>query len=305
MKQLLSAAATPLLLVYLSACVGQAGALEEERQLTGGDPEQIDGSRQISYHFAPGTQVEVCNVRNGLNNRSGPSTGYMVLRVLPPGASAVVRKQSGSWFYIELGGARFGWSYGHYLCSAGPQPHPPVPAPPTPSNPTPSNPGNSGGFGLSRDGIINTAKAYVGFSYWWGGARFPAPWDNPGAKDKGKCYSSSYSGHSGSYGADCSGFASKVWQLPNALPFDQKKHPYSTYHFYNQSNYWNHIDRGQAKRADAMVYRSGSSGHILIYESGSPWGQAWTYEARGCSYGVVHNLRSISSSYRARRRHGV
>ncbi len=59
------------------------------------------------------------------------------------------------------------------------------------------------------------------------------------------------------------------------------------------------------KRADAMVYRSGSGGHVLIYEKGDVWGSAWTYEARGCSYGVVHNLRSVSSSYRARRRSGI
>ena len=170
-----------------------------------------------------------------------------------------------------------------------------------PSNPSqPSQPSTSGKINVSRDGIINASKAFVGYSYWWGGARFKV-----GGTSYGKCHSPTYGGHSGSYGADCSGFAGKVWQLPNAMPFDTNKHPYSTYHFKNQSNYWSSISRGSTKRADALVYNSGGSGHIVIFEKGDAWGQAWTYEARGCSYGVVHNLRSLSSSYVARQRKGI
>ena len=169
---------------------------------------------------------------------------------------------------------------------------------PKPSSPSPSP--STGTINVSRDGIINACKAFVGYSYWWGGARFKV-----GGKDYGKCHSPTYSGHSGSYGGDCSGFAGKAWQLPNAMPFDKNLHPYSTYHFKNQSNYWSSISRSSAQRADAMVYNSGGSGHIVIYEKGDAWGQAWTYEARGCSYGVVHNLRSLSSSYVARKRDSI
>lgn len=174
----------------------------------------------------------------------------------------------------------------------------PSSSPPKPSKPAP--PSGSSKINLSRDGIINASKAFVGFSYWWGGARFKV-----GGKDYGKCHSPTYGGHSGSYGGDCSGFAGKVWQLPNAMPFDANKHPYSTYHFKNQRNYWSSLSRSSARRADALVYNSGGSGHIVIYEKGDAWGQAWTYEARGCSYGVVHNLRSISSKYVARKRNGI
>ena len=167
------------------------------------------------------------------------------------------------------------------------------------STPTPP-PSTGGKINLSRDGIINACKAFLKFSYWWGGARFKV-----GSKEYGKCYSPTYGGHSGKYGADCSGFVGKVWQLPNAMPFDSNKHPYSTVSFKSGSTYWTHISRSNTKRADALVYNSGSSGHIVIYESGNAWGKAWTYESRGCSYGVVHNLRSISSSYQARRRKGI
>ena len=30
----------------------------------------------------------------------------------------------------------------------------------------------------------------------------------------------------------------------------------------------------------------------------------WAYEAKGCSYGIVHDLRTTSSAYRAIRRTG-
>ena len=183
-------------------------------------------------------------------------------------------------------GASYGAGSKVDVCGSGSTPNPPPPS--------------TGKINLSRDGIINACKAFVGFSYWWGGARFKI-----GSKDYGKCYSPTYGGHSGKYGADCSGFAGKVWQLPNAMPFDKNLHPYSTYHFYNYKNYWTHISKNDIKRADALVYNSGKSGHIIIYESGNAWGKVWSYEARGCSYGVVHNLRSVSSSYRARRRKGI
>lgn len=363
-----------LLCLTMAACTAEVGSYPGDPvAMPKADPEQGEGeefSPFTLYSLPVGATVEVCKVKWGLNNRSGPSTGYMVLRVLKKGTKAVTLARSGSWYRLDIQG-KIGWSYGKYLCtisSSAPSPSPtpspspgnchsgskfgwtycssscpcgegegdcdrdsecqsgltcvhnvgtsygvtnsvdvcqksaaPPPTPPTPSPaPSPSPGGSSGKIDVSRDGIINACKAFVGFSYWWGGARFKV-----GSKDYGKCLSVSYSGHSGKYGSDCSGFASKVWQLPPAMPFDKSLHPYSTWTYYGQKIYWSHISRGDAKRADAMVYRKSSSGHILIYEKGDPWGSAWTYEARSCSLGVVHNLRTISSSYRARRRHGL
>ena len=52
-----------------------------------------------------------------------------------------------------------------------------------------------------------------------------------------------------------------------------------------------------------MVHRDASSGHIALYESGTdPFGAVWLYEARGCATGVVHDLRTLDSSYIAIRR---
>ena len=56
----------------------------------------------------------------------------------------------------------------------------------------------------------------------------------------------------------------------------------------------------------ALVMRTSTTGHIVMYEKDDPWGSFWAYEARGCSYGVVHNLRtSLSSSYKGIRRDGL
>jgi hypothetical protein len=44
----------------------------------------------------------------------------------------------------------------------------------------------------------------------------------------------------------------------------------------------------------------------MLFESGAdPWGSIWTYEARGCSTGVVHNLRVAPAQYIAIRREGL
>lgn len=164
---------------------------------------------------------------------------------------------------------------------------------------------------MTRDDIICLARSGVGFSYWWG----HGCWCNDNCEPDFSCSAGSCSGscpsctHTGSYGADCSGFAAKVWQVPNPIDLSSNAHPYSTLDFRCSSIHWNEVDKGEIERADALVYRNGgcpgSSGHIMIYESGDPWGDSWTYEARGCSIGIVHNNRSVSSSYIAIRRNNL
>jgi len=160
---------------------------------------------------------------------------------------------------------------------------------------------------MSRDEIICLSQSGVGFSYWWG----HGGWCNSNCEPDFSCSAGSCSGscpsctHTGSYGADCSGFVAKVWQVPSPIALSSDSHPYSTQDFRCSSTYWTQIDKGDIEIADALVYRDGcpgSSGHVMIYESGDPWGSSWTYEARGCSYGIVHNNRTVSSSYVAIRR---
>ncbi|MFH1812036.1 MAG: hypothetical protein ABIJ09_25075 [Pseudomonadota bacterium] len=156
---------------------------------------------------------------------------------------------------------------------------------------------------MTRDAIINLAKSGVSYSYWWGHGR----WRSDGAQHgscSGSCPGCS---HSGSYGADCSGFVAKTWQVPGPSPVTTDAHPYSTREFRYNTTHWTRVSRDSAKRADAFVYRNDANtgGHIVLYESGDAWGQIWSYEARGCSYGIVRNLRSLSSAYIGIRRNSL
>jgi cell wall-associated NlpC family hydrolase len=272
----------------LVACAGDVtgggeiavGDVGDEELLVGMD----DSNEAITFAstLAAGDRARVCNAPSGLRQRSGAGTSYTVLRVVPEGTTVKILARSGVWYKNDWSG-RVGWSHGTYLCKV-------------------SGGGGSGtGFNspTTPAGAISIAKAAVGFSYWWGGGRFAA------GASHGACYGSCPScSHSGSYGADCSGFIGKVWKLPPAMPMNANKHPYSTYHFLNQANYWKRITRSSMKAADALVYHSSGAGHIFLYEKGDRWGSMWTYEARGCSYGVVHNVRTAGTAYRAIRRSG-
>ena len=150
--------------------------------------------------------------------------------------------------------------------------------------------------------IIDRAKLGVGYAYWYGHGGWRSDHTTLGSCT-GSCPSCT---HTGAYGADCSGFVSKVWQVPSASALAVDQHPYSTYEFYNDQTAWKQLDRTQLAPADALVRRSGSSGHMVLFESGNdPFGALWIYEARTCAAGVVHNLRSIDSTYRTIRRDGL
>jgi len=157
----------------------------------------------------------------------------------------------------------------------------------------------------SRQGILDRAKSGVGFSYWWGHGRWRP--EGPTAGTRGACTGACPNcSHSGSYGADCSGYIAKAWQVPGWNDdITQDAHPYSTYNFYNEQTAWSGIQRSALLPGDALVYRSGGAGHIALYESGDGWGSMWLYEARSCGNGIVHNLRSLDGSYKAIRRAGL
>lgn len=146
---------------------------------------------------------------------------------------------------------------------------------------------------------IAMAETGVGFSYKWGGGC----WKAGGAH--GACYGSCPNcTHSGSWGADCSGYVAKVWQLPGPSATSTCSHPYSTVNFNKDTSMWRTVSRGQVKRGDAFVYNSGGAGHIFLFDRGDPWGSVVAYEASGCSAGIRHGSRSAGSAYHAIRRAG-
>ena len=151
---------------------------------------------------------------------------------------------------------------------------------------------------MTRDQIVALSQSGMGYSYYWGHGSWRTDGQSPGSCS-GTCPSCS---HTGQYGADCSGFVAKVWQVPSPSPVDVDQHPYSSYNFTYDSTWWNAISRGAAQVGDAFAYNSNGAGHVFIYESGDPWGSAWAYECKGCGYGCVHDLRTVYSYYGARER---
>ncbi len=150
----------------------------------------------------------------------------------------------------------------------------------------------------TREELICRAASAVGFSYYWGGSC----WCQSGCSPNWSCSAGSCSGncpsctHTGSYGADCSGLVNKVWQVPDAIATTTCGHgPYVANSFRSSTAYWNVISRSSLQAGDVLA----STTHVVVFQSGDPWGSFWTYEAIGCAYGVIHNLRSYSSSYSA------
>jgi uncharacterized protein YraI len=232
-----------------------------------------------------------------LNLRSGPGTSFAILTAMPCGSQVmVVGGPSGVWWNVTFQ-AQTGWASGNYLVAEAAF--------------DPAICGGAADGGAPADGGIDTvdvasifsrAQLGVGYSYYWG----HGSWRADGTQ-LGSCYGTCPScTHSGAYGADCSGFVAKCWQIPSPSPLTTDLHPYSTYNFFNQTTHWSQLSRDMIQPADALVYNANGAGHIMLFESGAdPWGSIWTYEARGCSTGIVHNLRTAGSQYIAIRREGL
>jgi hypothetical protein len=207
-----------------------------------------------------------------LNLRTGPGTTYSVI-VTMPSNSLVIEWGGGcptdGWYKVYYGGIT-GWASGGYLNLV---------------NSTYS----------VRDESIARAQGVVGFSYWWGhGAWKPAAAPGSCSGSCGNCT------HTGSYGADCSGFVAKAWVVPSTNSnVTVDSHPYSTVNFDSDTTLWKTISRGSMLKADAMVYNDNGAGHIFLYASGDGWGNMYAYECKGCSYGCVYNLRTATTAYHA------
>lgn len=221
-----------------------------------------------------------------VNFRTGPSTSYAIIRVLSLGTTvSVVNATPQNGFYnVQYDGTK-GWVYGSYvkLSSGGKD----------------DSGSDSGSTSSTRSAAMGRAYDGVGFSYWWGHARWRP--EGPTSSTKGSCSGSCPScSHYGSYGADCSGFVGKVWQVGSGnSDITVDAHPYSTVSLDSDTSQWHTISRSSLQAADAFVYNSSGSGHTMIYEKGDGWGSLWALECKGCSAGCVRNLRTVSSTYHA------
>ncbi len=274
-----------------------------------------------------------------VNLRTAPSPTAPVRLVMPAGAQVTVLNGGvpvNGFFNVAYHNVA-GWVSGAYVAlvslgvvPAGPEEGDPAPVSTDPGPTTPpavdagtpvtsapdagsTTPGGTTTPGTTTPGTppptarqlaITRAQSGVGFSYWWGHGRWlPGGLSSSTAGScTGNCPSCT---HSGGYGADCSGYVGKIWQVgTNNSDPTVDKHPYSTLDFLAANSQWNQVDRGAVQPADALVYNTNGSGHIFLYESGDGWGSMWAYEAKGCATGILHDLRTASAAYRAIHRTG-
>ncbi|MBN2725573.1 MAG: hypothetical protein JXR95_16025 [Deltaproteobacteria bacterium] len=158
------------------------------------------------------------------------------------------------------------------------------------------------------ESILCRGYSAVGFSYEWGGECWCSSGCDPDLNncEAGICtVNDGATGcpectHSGTYGADCSGFVSKAWQVPDTYATNQcDVARYTAASFTADHEYWNVIPMNTLSPGDAVA----SSTHvILVTDSGDDWGNYEVIEAKGCIYGIVNQVRTFSTSYSGARR---
>jgi len=268
-----------LLLVALAAGCGGTESSVEFVELKGVDDSVGVSESALTGCLAYNSTLSV--TASSLNLRSGPSTSYSIVGVMPNGATVTTLDNpscdSGGWYRVSWSGVT-GWASGSYLVVYTP-------------------PASSRDAAITRaEGGTQGAAGGVGFSYWWGHGVWKAA--QAAGTCSGNCGSCT---HSGSYGADCSGFLAKVWQVPSTnTNVSVDSHPYSTINFNVDSSQWYTVDRGSVLKSDALVYNIDGAGHTFVYESGDGWGSMVAHECKGCAYGCVKNSRTASTSY-----HGI
>jgi cell wall-associated NlpC family hydrolase len=278
-----AAAMLVAMMTALPSCTTEGEGAIDSEELVGAPEETGSNDNAISSSYPAGTKLKSTT---NVNLRSGPSTSKSVLLVIPSGSTVtLVEPNPSNGFYKVKHNGTVGWSFGQYYNVVE----------------TPSTGTTVTG---ERAEAIDRAKAGVGFSYWWGHGRWKM--DGATASNKGSCAGSCPNcSHSGSYGADCSGYVAKIWQVgSNNTDVSVDKHPYSTANFNQDGSLWSTVSRGSVKPADALVYNSNGAGHIILYTDGDGWNSMYAYECKGCAAGCVAGLRTASSSYHAIRKTG-
>lgn len=122
----------------------------------------------------------------------------------------------------------------------------------------------------SREDIVCRARTGVGFLYYYGegcwcgkgGCQPDINDDCPKGTCTGDC-STKCTHSNGKYGADCSGYVAKVWQVPNPVDLGKCKfHPYGARDFRTARDYWTVTsDLSSLEPGDAAA----KNGHVLFY----------------------------------------
>ena len=168
--------------------------------------------------------------------------------------------------------------------------------------------------------ILCRAYAGLDFSYAWGGECWQAIGcapdysggvglcdgcsDGDGCADcttsSGCCVSGVSCQHSGTWGADCSGFVSKAWQVPDPHPVEAcGVDRYTAGAFTTDHTYWDNVAVSALVPGDAAA----TSAHvILVVGPKDSYGEYDVMEAAGCTPGIIRHQRAISTSMTGARR---
>ncbi len=111
-----------LLAVSSVACTQAVG---EEDELVGANEDEVDREGEsVVGNKAVGSQLKATD---NVNLRSGASTGYKILKVIPAGSSVTVVSgaPNGSWYNVKYAGIT-GWSHGAYFDAVSSSSTPPA-----------------------------------------------------------------------------------------------------------------------------------------------------------------------------------
>jgi hypothetical protein len=260
----ISIALTALWLAALTGCAAEGSSLDDDSTWLTREPLVEGSSLKDTALYASEGEATMYQWAS----RSAP-----VLRVLPE--EAVVRvgnptpKQG---FYQVIHAGTWGWIYGGELTER----HGPTP-----------------GLSQRRLEALRLAQSAMGFSYWWSNARWKEtgptimPESNHGHCD-GNCPKCTHSATgSEEYGADCSGFVSTIWGLPDTDPnTNPTNNGYSTKAYAKANNRWSTISLDEAITGDAVVRHDNQRQHIfLVGAATDEMGRMATYECVGCEPG--------------------
>jgi hypothetical protein len=146
---------------------------------------------------------------------------------------------------------------------------------------------------LTRSEILARAESAIGADYTWG--------------------QESWTPNALGAGPDCSGLVLKCWETPRSMLYQEEdgvnasiSPRYTTYSFFNGLGPWTTLsDRASLQPGDALVYNTGSSGHVVLYAEGDGWNYPIVYEAPYTGATVRRASRYLGSEYKPIRRSGL
>ncbi|NLN61751.1 MAG: hypothetical protein GX146_02585 [Myxococcales bacterium] len=151
----------------------------------------------------------------------------------------------------------------------------------------------------TRINALARARQAMGFSYWWGNAR----WDPDGGavagpngnagKCTGNCPNCKHVATGGNleFGADCSGFVSTIWGFPDFDPMtNPSNNGYVASRYFQSNPNWQTVTHKQVLPGDARV----SKKHIyLVASRPNASGVFKSFECVGCSEGCKAVRRTL------------